>query len=108
MSAGGVSGSMIPAAQQAGDGRFRAPCGCKERAQHDQVTVMIPDDSRAPRAEPGAPSPLLTPGNDNGEAATAPIDPRILIIARAIGRQMARDQLDTLPVANDNRPSDEL
>jgi hypothetical protein len=40
-------------------------------------------------------------------AAAAAIDPRILIIARAIGRQIARDQLDTLREANDNRPNDE-
>ena len=68
---------------------------------------MIPDESSPPRPETEALSPLLKPGNDNGSAAVAPIDPRILIIARAIGRQIARDQLDTLREANDNRPADE-
>lgn len=68
---------------------------------------MIPDESPPPRPETEAPSPRLTPANDNGEAAASPIDPRILMIARAIGRQIARDQLATLPAANDNRPDDE-
>ena len=35
------------------------------------------------------------------------IDPRILVIARAIGRQIAREQLDRAHAANDNRPEDE-
>jgi len=68
---------------------------------------MIPDESPPLRPEPEAPSPLLTPANDNGEAAAAPIDPRILIIARAIGRQIAREQLDELRAANDDTPNDE-
>ena len=63
--------------------------------------------SPPPRPKTEAPSPLLKPANDNSGAAAAPIDPRILIIARAIGRQIARKQLDTLPAANDNRPDDE-
>jgi hypothetical protein len=68
---------------------------------------MIPDESPPHRSETEAPSPVLQPANDNARAAAAPIDPRILIIARAIGRQIAREQLDTLPAANDNRPNDE-
>jgi hypothetical protein len=68
---------------------------------------MIPDERPPHRSETEAPSPLLKPANDNGGAAAAPIDPRILIIARAIGRQIARQRLDTLPMANDNRPDDE-
>lgn len=60
---------------------------------------MIPGENPPPETE--TPSPLLEPGNDDGSAAAVPIDPRILVIARAIGRQIARD-LDTLPVANDN------
>jgi hypothetical protein len=35
------------------------------------------------------------------------VDPRILIIARAIGRQIAREQLDELHAANDDTPNDE-
>jgi hypothetical protein len=68
---------------------------------------MIPDESPPPRPETDAASPLLKPANDNAWAAAARIDPRILVIARAIGRQIARDQLDTLPAANDNRPDDQ-
>jgi len=68
---------------------------------------MIPDESPPPRPETEATSPLLQPANDNACAAAAPIDPRILVIARAIGRQIARDQLDTLPSANDNKPDHE-
>jgi hypothetical protein len=67
---------------------------------------MIPDESPPTRSETEAPSPLLKPGNDNGSAAVAPIDPRILIIARAIGRQIAREQLDELHAANDDTPND--
>ena len=68
---------------------------------------MIPDDTPPHRPETEAPSPLLKPANDNGSAAAASIDPRILIIARAIGRQIAREQLDNLRGANDNGPEDE-
>jgi hypothetical protein len=64
---------------------------------------MIPDESPL-RPETEALVPRLKPANDNGGPAAAAIDPRILIIARAIGRQIARDQLDTLREANDNRP----
>ena len=68
---------------------------------------MMPDESPPPRPEAEAPSPLLKPANDNGSTAVVPIDPRIVVIAHAIGRQIARDQLDALPAANDNRPADE-
>ena len=68
---------------------------------------MIPDESPPPRPETEALGPCVKPANDNGGATAAAIDPRILIIARAIGRQIARDQLDTLREANDNRPNDE-
>ena len=68
---------------------------------------MMPDESSPPRPETEALSPRLKAANDNGGAAAAPIDPRILIIARAIGRQIAREQLDQLHPANDNTPSDE-
>jgi hypothetical protein len=66
---------------------------------------MIPEESPTPETEPSSHRP--EPANDNGGAAAVAIDPRILIIARAIGRQIAREQLDTLPAANDNRPDDE-
>ena len=68
---------------------------------------MIPDESPPPRPETEASRPALQPANDNGGKAAVPIDPRILVIARAIGRQIARDQLATLAAANDNGPDDE-
>jgi hypothetical protein len=39
--------------------------------------------------------------NDNGGNAIEPVDPRILTIARAIGRLIAREQFKA---ANDNSP----
>jgi len=42
-----------------------------------------------------------SPANDNGGNAAQPVDPRILTIARAIGRLIAREQFEA---ANDNRP----
>jgi hypothetical protein len=72
-----------------------------------RTAAMIADESPPSRSDIEAQSPLLKPANDNGGAAATPIDPRILIIARAIGRQIAREQLDELPAANDNRRDDQ-
>jgi hypothetical protein len=68
---------------------------------------MIPDESPPSRSEIEAQSLILKPANDNGSATAASIDPRILTIARAIGRQIAREQLDNPQAANDNSPEDE-
>jgi hypothetical protein len=57
---------------------------------------MIEND--APEREPPRPEPT----NDNNGASAAPIDPRILTIARTLGRQIAREQLKRLRAANDN------
>lgn len=51
--------------------------------------------------------PPQAPANDNGHGASASKDPRIIIIARALGRQIAREQLDRLDAANDNTPQSE-
>lgn len=72
----------------------------------DRSIAMIPDESAPPHPETEAPSPLLKAANDNGGAAATPIDRRILIIARAIGRQIAREQLDRIPADNGHRPED--
>lgn len=66
---------------------------------------MIRDE--IPRAEAEPPSPRLKPANDSGSDAAAAIDPRILVIARAIGRQIAREHLEALRAANDNEPAEE-
>jgi hypothetical protein len=60
--------------------------------------VMIEEE--IPESEP--PSQRLRPVNDNDGEAAGGIDARILIIARAIGRQIAREQLSKLGAANDN------
>jgi hypothetical protein len=46
------------------------------------------------------------PANDNGEETRKPIDPRVLRIAQAIGRQLAREHAKARypNAANDNKP----
>ena len=57
---------------------------------------MIEDDEH--------PAPdRLTAANDNA-AIQARIDRATLILARLLGRQMAREVFDQLSAANDNRP----
>jgi hypothetical protein len=70
----------------------------------DRATAMTPDDSAPPHAETETPEPLLKAANDNGGAAVSPIDPRILIIARAIGRLIALEQLGRMGADNNNGP----
>lgn len=45
--------------------------------------------------------PAPADSTDTG-AATAPIDPRLLIIARAIGRLIAREQLNAAKIDGDS------
>jgi hypothetical protein len=68
---------------------------------------MIPDECTPPRPEVEASSRPLQPANDNGAVAEVAIDPRILTIARAIGRYIARQQLKVLQAANENKRSEE-
>jgi hypothetical protein len=66
---------------------------------------MIPDE-RPPAHHENKPSGQpLHPANDNGAKAAVPIHPRILTIARAVGRSIARQQLEALQVANENKRS---
>jgi hypothetical protein len=44
------------------------------------------------------------PANDNGPRSGGALDPRILRIAEAIGRQLAREQARPPAAANDNEP----
>jgi hypothetical protein len=44
------------------------------------------------------------PANDNGSRTNEPLDPRILRIAEAIGRQLAREHAKPPAAANDNEP----
>lgn len=70
-----------------------------------KAVAMIPDESPPPRAEGKMRNPLLKPANAKHDAMEGGIDPRILIIARAIGQQIAREQHDSLQAANDNKPA---
>src|SRR3990172_4498231 len=76
-------------------------------AQRDQAAVMIPDETHPPRAEAQTASAELKTANDDSGTGATTIDPRILVIARAVGRQIAREQLGKRQPANDNRPEDE-
>ena len=62
-------------------------------------------DSANPESVPA--SQPLAAANDNGTDERPAVDPRILVIARAIGRQIAREQLDQTQAANDNTPRDD-
>jgi hypothetical protein len=44
------------------------------------------------------------PANDNGSRSSQSPDPRILRIAEAMGRQLAREQAKPPAAANDNEP----
>ena len=57
---------------------------------------MIEND--APEREPPRPQTA----NDNKGASAALVDARILTIARALGRAIAREQLRRMRAANDN------
>jgi hypothetical protein len=55
--------------------------------------MAVEEERRGPR-----------PANDNGLGARESLDPRILRIAEAIGRQLAREQAKPPAAANDNEP----
>ncbi len=76
-------------------------------ARHDQAAALIPDECPPPRPEFEASGPPLEPANGNSVKAAVLVDPRILTIARAIGRYIARQQLKALQAANDNKLSEE-
>jgi hypothetical protein len=62
------------------------------------MTENDPSEPKDPNARP------QSAGKDDG-AQDAPIDPRLLSIARALGRQIAREYLKSLRAANDNDPA---
>ncbi len=55
--------------------------------------MAVEEESKGPR-----------PANDNGSRSDESLDPRILRIAEAIGRQLAREQAQPPAAANDNEP----
>lgn len=50
----------------------------------------------------------LEAANDNGCPPATTTDPMLLAIARAIGRQIAREAIAAMPAANDNRPGEAM
>ena len=62
-------------------------------------------DSANPESVPA--SQPLAAANDNGTDERPTVDLRILVVARAIDRQIAREQLVQLHAANDNKPRGE-
>ena len=63
-------------------------------------------DEMPPDAVTATPEPQVQPANDNGPNTPGPIDPRILVIARALGRLIAREQSSQRIAANDNSEDD--
>jgi hypothetical protein len=55
--------------------------------------------------EPKDPNARPQRAGKDDDAQDARIDPRILSIARALGRQIAREYLKSLRAANDNDPA---
>ena len=49
----------------------------------------------------------LAAANDDGTDERPTVDLRIRVVARAIGRQIAREQLNQMETANDNTPRDD-
>jgi len=50
----------------------------------------------------------LEAANDNGGPPATTTDLRLLAIARAIGRQIAREAIAAMPAANDNQPAEAM
>ena len=65
------------------------------------MTAMIADET-PPRSDDEMPEPLIEAANDNGRGTASAIDSRILVIARALGRLIAREQSSQRIAANDN------
>ena len=66
---------------------------------------MIADES-PPRTGSAQEDIPLSVANDNSDAARAVGDTRILVIARALGRLIAREHLAAVQAVNDNNIED--
>ena len=69
------------------------------------MTTMIADET-PPHSDAATPELHREAANDNGANRPNPIDPRILVIARALGRLIAREQSSHRMAANDNSKDD--
>ena len=67
---------------------------------------MPEDETDAANPASAPASQPLSVANDNGTDGRPTVDPRILVIARAIGRQIAREQIEEMEAANDNAPQE--
>ena len=74
--------------------------------QSSEVTTIMIADEMPPDAVTATPEPFCQPANDNGPNRPSPIDPRILVIARALGRLIARERSIRHGAANDNSDDD--
>lgn len=61
----------------------------------DEIPPLSLDEPQKPQSEAA---------NDNNGALTAAIAPHILTVARALGRQIAREEMKCRKAANDNNP----
>ena len=69
------------------------------------MTAMIADET-PPRSNDKMPELRIEAANDNGPGTASAIDPRLLVIARALGRLIAREQTSPHTAANDNSKDD--
>jgi hypothetical protein len=65
------------------------------------MMAMIADET-PPFPDDEPPKRRLEAANNNDGDRIVAIDPRVLDIARAVGRQLAREELDSMNAANDN------
>ena len=63
-------------------------------------------DENPPRTDPDQEDTALSAANDNTGPAPVSGDTRIVVIARALGRLMAREHLAAMKAANDNTVED--
>ena len=63
-------------------------------------------DENPPRTDPDQEDIALSAANDNTGPAPVAGDTRIVVIARALGRLMAREHLAAMKAANDNTVED--
>ena len=73
--------------------------------QSCEVTTIMIADETPPRSDAAPPELRIEAANDNAPGTASPIDSRLLVIARALGRLIAREQSSQLMAANDNSKS---
>ena len=74
--------------------------------QSCEVTTIMIADETPPRSDAAPPELRIEAANDNAPGTASPIDSRIVVIARALGRLIAREQSSQCIAANDNSEDD--